>query len=303
VSRALAASVVIPSFQSAATIDACLEGAFAQAGGIPFEIIVVDSGSDGTAERVAFQYPAARLVKSTVRLDPAAARNRGAQVARGPILAFLDSDCVPDRDWLMRVCAALDSDAYDAVGGAIRNGNGATSASWAGYFCEFREFLPLGAATDATNLTLGNAAYRRAAFERAGGFPEGYFPQEDQVFHRRLLASGARIRFDPSIVVQHAHRSDVAAFLAHQVRIGAANARVVRALDLTGARIASRRWLAIALLPALATYRFGRTVAACWDQERYVMVRRPSIAVLCWLGMMAWGVGFAGAGAAVWSSD
>jgi glycosyl transferase family 2 len=187
----------------------------------------------------------------------------------------------------------LEDGTYDAVGGAIRNVEGATSASWAGYFCEFREFLPLGAAGDATNLTLGNAAYRRDTFHRAGGFPGGYFPQEDQVFHCRLIAAGARIRFDPSIVVTHAHRSTVTAFLAHQRRIGAANARVVSALGLKGAGIASRGWLAAALLPALATYRFARTVATCWNQERCLMIRRPAIAGLCWLGMFAWGVGFA----------
>src|SRR5947209_9013966 len=45
---------------------------------------------------------------------------------------------------------------------------------------------------------------------RAGGFPSGYFPQEDQVFHSCLTAIGARILFDPSIVVAHAHRSTVA---------------------------------------------------------------------------------------------
>ena len=38
---------------------------------------------------------------------------------------------------------------------------------------------------------------------------------------------------------------------------------------------------------------FARTVAACWHQTRCLMLRRPSIAGLCWLGMVAWGIGFA----------
>src|SRR5260221_3333729 len=151
-------SVITPSFQCARTIDACLAGVFGQVGAGPFEVIVADSGTDETAALIAHRYPAARVLKSDTRLDPALARNRGAQVARGSILAFIDSDCVPEADWLTRLCSALEDGTYDAVGGAIRNGEGATSASWAGYFCEFREFLPLGAAADATNLTLGNAA-------------------------------------------------------------------------------------------------------------------------------------------------
>jgi GT2 family glycosyltransferase len=274
-------------------MGACLDAVFRQVEVRAFEIIVADSGTDGTAALIARRYPTVRILKSATRLDPAAARNWGAREARGRVLAFLDSDCIPGDDWLARLSAALEGGTYEAVGGAIRNVEGASAAAWAGYFCEFREFLPGGVATDATNLTLGNAAYRRDAFERAGGFPVGYFPQEDQVFHRRLVAIGARIRFDPSIVVAHAHRNTVGAFLAHQRRIGVANARAVNTLAVKGAGIASRRWLATTILPALATYRFARTFARCWAEERCLMIRRPSVAGLCWLGMFAWGLGFA----------
>jgi len=292
-SAPLTLSVIIPSFQSARTIDACLAAVFRQVDVGPFEVIVADSGTDETADLIARHHPSVRVLKSDTRLCAEAARNWGAREARGSILAFLDSDCVPEPDWLKRLCLTLERDACDGVGGAIRNVEGANLTSWAGYFCEFREFLPRGAACDATYLTPGNTAYRRGTFERAGGFPVGYFPLEDQVFYQRLRAAGARIRFDPSIVVSHVHRSTVGAFLGHQRRIGSANARVVTLLGLQGAGIASRRWLAAALLPALATYRLARTVAACWKQERCLMIRRPSIVGLCWLGMFAWGIGFA----------
>lgn len=291
-SSSLVASVVIPSFQSARTIDACLAAVFGQVDAGPFEVIVADSSTDGTAELIARHYPAVRVLKSATRMCAETARNWAAREARAPILALIDSDCVPDRDWLRRLCDTLEDGTLDGVGGAIRNVDGANSAAWAGYFCEFREFLPRGVACDATYLTPNNAAYRRDTFERAGGFPVGYFPMEDQMFYERLRQAGARIRFDPSIVVSHVCRSTVVAFLAHQKLIGAADALVVRVLGIRGARIASRRWLSAAMLPALTTYRFVRTVAACWRQERCLMIRRPSIAGLCWLGMLAWGIGF-----------
>ncbi len=291
------ASVIIPSFQSASTIRACLSAVLVQDVDDGFEVVVADSGVDESAEIVRREFPTVRLLKSDTRLDPALARNAGAGEASGAVLAFIDSDCVPQRDWLRRLCATLEDGTYAAVGGAIRNEEGGTAASWAGYFCEFRQFLPGDTATDAANLTLGNAAYRADAFHQAGGFPGGYFPQEDQVFHQRLIATGARIRLDRSIVVTHRHRRTTASFLAHQRKIGAANARVVRALGLHGRTIASHQWLAAALLPALATYRFARTAAACWKQERNLMLRSPAIAGLCWLGMFAWGIGFARAAA------
>jgi hypothetical protein len=40
-------------------------------------------------------------------------------------------------------------------------------------------------------------------------------------------------------------------------------------------------------------YRFARTFAACWREERYLMLRRPAVTALCLLGMFAWGLGFA----------
>lgn len=287
------ASVIIPSFQSAATIRACLASVLAQDLGDPFEVFVADSGSDDTAEIVRREFPSVRLLKSDERMDPAAARNWCASQAQGATFAFIDSDCTADPDWLRRLCVALESGGYNGAGGAIRPVDGSNAAAWAGYFCEFREFLPRGVAVDATYLTINNAAYHNDTFRQAGGFPAGYFPQEDQVFYARLRAVGARMRFDPSIVVTHNHRNTVKAFLAHQAKIGTANARVVLALGLQGKWIAARPWFATLVIPALATYRFARTVAACWKQDQFLILRRPAVSGLCWLGMFAWGVGFA----------
>jgi len=286
--------VIIPSFQSAATIRACLAALMAQDLGEPYEVFVADSGTDDTAGIIRREFPRVRLLKSAERLDPASARNWCAGEANGTVFAFIDSDCVAEADWLRRLCAIVETGTYDGAGGAIRPVAGSNAPAWAGYFCEFREFLPGGRPADATYLTINNAAYRADTFRRAGGFPVGYFPQEDQVFYyRHLRAAAARMRFEPSIVVAHNHRNTVAAFLAHQKTIGTANARVVVALGLRGAHIAARPWLARLVLPALATYRFARTVATCWREHRYLMLRRPAVAALCWLGMFAWGIGFA----------
>ena len=292
-------SVIIPSYQSAATIRACLTSVLAQDLGEPFEVFVADSGSDDTGDIVRREFPTVRLLKSPTRMSAELARNWAASEAAGSVFAFVDSDCVAERDWLRRHCAILGQGVYQGVGGAIRPVERSNATAWAGYFCEFREFLPGGNASDATYLTPNNAAYRADAFRLAGGFPDGYFPLEDQVFYQRLRAIGARIRFDPSIVIRHNHRTKVRAFLAHQTRIGDANARVARAIDVQGAWLASHPLMAAALLPPLVAYRFARTVAACWREDDYLMLRRPAIAALCALGMVAWGIGFVRASEAV----
>lgn len=284
-------SVVVPSYRSRATIDACLCSLLAQDVEPAPEIVVVDSSGDGTAEHVAERFPQVKVVPLGHRTEPGTARNLGAASARGTLLAFLDADCLAPRGWLRRLEGALDA-GYDGVGGAVANGNGESLVSWAGYLCEFREFLPGGPARDAGNLTLGNVAYRREVFESAGGFPTGCFPQEDQVFHHRLRARRARLLLDPSIVVAHTHRTARHDFLAHQRHIGQANAQVLGRIGQSGAAIARSRPLAILTLPALVLLRFVRTLFACRHVEHGLVVREPRLLWLCWLGMCSWGRGF-----------
>jgi glycosyltransferase involved in cell wall biosynthesis len=285
------ASVIIPSYNSAATIRACLQSVLAQDLPDPYQVFVFDSGTDATAAIVEREFPSVRLLRAAQQTDPARGRNRAAAAATGQVLAFIDSDCIASPDWLRRLCTIVEN-GYDGAGGAIAPVDRSTNAAWAGYFTEFREFLPGGSPRPASYLTINNAAYSRDIFLRAGGFPEAYFPQEDQVFWTRLQPLGARIMMDPSIVVRHHHRSGAAAFLRHQHTIGVANGRVVLALGLRGAGLAAHPWLAALALPCLTSYRFLRTCQACWRQERSILVRRPQIAVLCWLGMWWWGAGF-----------
>jgi glycosyltransferase involved in cell wall biosynthesis len=189
-------SVVIPSYRSAGTIRRCLEALRGQDFARPFEVIVVDSGDDDTAAIVGREFPEVQLLHLPQQTEAPLARNLGVERARADILAFVDSDCRAAPDWLRRLVETIEQ-GYDAVGGSVANGNPETLVSWAGYMCEFREFLPQGEAHDARDLTEGNVAYRRASFVAAGGFPAGCFPQEGQFLHRALRSLGARLRFDP----------------------------------------------------------------------------------------------------------
>lgn len=285
-------TVVVPSFQSGETIGACLQSLRNQDLGRPVDVIVVDSSTDATPHLVARDFPEVRLARRAEQTAAPRARNLGAAQATSDRLAFLDSDCVAPPDWLRRLLPLLEA-GYDGAGGAIANANGQTLVSWAGYFCEFREFLPGGPARDATNLTLGNAAYRRDRFEAVGGFPEDCFPQEDQVFHDELRRRGGRLRLDPGIVVAHHHRAERGAFLEHQRRIGRANAAVLRRIDRPGSYLVRRPLLARVALPLLVPYRFVRTTAACRGAQNGLLWRRPGLAALMAQGMVAWGRGFA----------
>ena len=100
-------SVVIPTRNRLELLRDALRGLAAQT--LPaseFEVVVVDNGStDGTFESLSAEsedYPyALNVIKNPdCERGPAPARNLGVREAKGQIIAFLDSDCRPDVDWL-----------------------------------------------------------------------------------------------------------------------------------------------------------------------------------------------------------
>ena len=64
-----------------------------------YEVIVIDNGSDHSLDDLANQYLQVRLTSES-QPGSYAARNRGLQMARGQLLGFTDSDCIPAPDWI-----------------------------------------------------------------------------------------------------------------------------------------------------------------------------------------------------------
>src|SRR5919198_5805523 len=103
----VAASVIVPARNAAATIGRTLEALAAQDFPQEYEVIVVDDGSTDDTVAVAEAAPGPVTVRRQEQRGPGEARNLGAQHARGEVLAFTDADCFPERGWLRAGVAAL----------------------------------------------------------------------------------------------------------------------------------------------------------------------------------------------------
>ncbi len=78
-------------------------------------VVVDDASSDaGRSRQVADQYGAG-FVGLKTRTGPAAARNAGLAAATTPVVAFVDSDCVPDPEWLVPLLGYFDDPLVAAV--------------------------------------------------------------------------------------------------------------------------------------------------------------------------------------------
>jgi GT2 family glycosyltransferase len=199
-------SVVIPVFNSARSLELCLE-ALAQSSIHPLECIVVDDCSTDDSASVA-RRRGAELVQTPLRSGPARARNLGVERASGDLILFLDSDVRLHSDALTRILCHFDEDSgLDAVIGAYDDSPAAPA-----FLSQYRNLLHCfthrAGRPHASTFWCGCGAVRRSVFLQSGGLEEWFERPsiEDIEFGARLTANGGRILLDPLIQVQHLKR-------------------------------------------------------------------------------------------------
>lgn len=210
-------SVVIPMYNAAATIAACLDACRRQTLE-PFEIIVADDGSnDGSGSIVAGQTDIVHVRQENG--GPAAARNLGARNASGDIVAFTDADCVPQPDWLEALVAKFEAGVV-GVGGTYGIANPESLLARLVHAEIQARHARFGEEVDF--LGSFNVAYRREDFVAAGGFDEAFTAAsgEDNDLAYRLQDRGGRLRFTPEAVVAHHHPFRLCPYLRTQARHG-----------------------------------------------------------------------------------
>ena len=131
----------------------------------------------------------------TIRIDrsgPGLARNHGVQIAKGDIILFTDSDCIPDCNWIENMVRSVKNSGI-AVGGHIEphkdSNYFAKSANlimscWLGGFGSRWRF---GGLLPGHRLRTGNAALKKTHFETVGMFnPQCGFYGEDTELSDKL---------------------------------------------------------------------------------------------------------------------
>ncbi len=212
------ASVIIPTYNGERLLPTCLNALRAQT--YPsdrFEVIVVDDGSrDDTQTLLARDYPEARVVALSGNRGLAAACNAGAAIARGEVLIMLNNDTEAEPGWLYALVEPLVAhpevgavaskillfDRRDVLHSAgdmygrdgIPRNRGVWERDTGQYDGDRRVFGGCG----------GAVAYRREAWEEAGGFDEQFFMYlEDVDLAWRLRLLGWEALFAPRARVYH----------------------------------------------------------------------------------------------------
>jgi glycosyltransferase involved in cell wall biosynthesis len=226
-------SVVVCAYNAERTVDACLESLRTMS--YPnYEVVVVNDGSTDRTLDIAREhqkrYDADPSAPRFILVDQAnmglsVARNVGADAGTGTIIAYTDSDCVPDPDWLSFLVYRFVRSGFVAVGGpnfpppepSLVPAAVAVSPGGPTHVLlddEVAEHIP-GC----------NMAFTKEALQEVNGFEPIFAAAGDDVdFCWRLQNRGHAVGFSAAATVWHYRRNTVQAYLKQQMGYGKAEA-------------------------------------------------------------------------------
>jgi GT2 family glycosyltransferase len=182
------------------------------------EIIVIDNGSAEPPRAVVEAFPGTRLATEATP-GPGPARNRGVTLARAPVVAFTDADCLPDRGWVAAILARFAADPGLAIlGGDLRvvidiPGRPNMAEAYDMLY-GFRQRLNIAWRHFSAT---ANLATRRAVLDAVGPFG-GLDISEDLEWGQRAAAIGFTTVFAEEMLVRHPARRSMAALRAQWAR-------------------------------------------------------------------------------------
>lgn len=175
-----------------------------------FEIILESDYS------LKLQYPKLKIVHYGGRYQPPAnKRDHASKIAKGEILAFIDDDAHPHKDWLKNMIGHFSGPNIAGVGGPgvtpptagfLEEASGWMSASPMGAGPYTYRFLP-GKKQFVDDYPSMNLAVRRSDFLAIGGYDSHYWPGEDTKLCLDLVFKlKKKIIYDPKVLVYHHRR-------------------------------------------------------------------------------------------------
>ena len=213
-------SVIIPAYNSQKTLFSCIESIEDQSlSKENYEVIVVDDGSTDSTAKIARQFNVNYIHQANQ--GPAAARNKGAGEAKGDIILFTDSDCIPDHYWIQQMTRPFSAPDVVAVKGAYKTRQRELAARFAQAEFEDRYDL-LKKSSTIDMIDTYSAAFRKDVFLNIGGFDQS-FPvanNEDTDLSYRLAAKGYKLVFNQGAFVYHTHPDSFLKYLKLKFRRG-----------------------------------------------------------------------------------
>jgi len=200
-------SVIIPTYQDWEQLKKCIDALSKQTySRNNFEVIIVNNDPKDSPPEL--NLPKNFQIISEGKPGSYAARNKGVRIAKGDILAFTDSDCIVDRNWLENAIHCFHNHKnIDRIAGKVEVFDNFTESPAAIYdmLLSFdQKFL----AKNGTSVT-ANMFAKREVFENVGLFDTNLMSGGDTTWGYKANEKGFRIIFKGNVVVKHPARNSI----------------------------------------------------------------------------------------------
>jgi glycosyltransferase involved in cell wall biosynthesis len=215
-------SVIVPTFNSENTLEACLKSIRENKTKYEYEIIICDAGSTDSTLRIARRYADKVLNGVDGRIN----RNIGIKNANGNIILFTDSDCLVPEDWIdklvdgLEYCTRKYYRAFGVGGGSkawLDNPNKVELAIAKAMRSPLISFKARNTACydsirEVQHNPPINSAYYKWFLDKMGGFNETPYYPEDLDLDTRMIEKGYHLYYLNDVVVKHKHKTTYQGF-------------------------------------------------------------------------------------------
>ncbi|HDY89612.1 MAG TPA: glycosyltransferase [bacterium] len=218
-------SVIIPVFNEEQTIKRCLQALMDQndqSGN--YEVVVVDNGSNDRSIQIIQEF-SVKLFSENRAHNSYMARNCGLRHAKGEIIAFIDADCIADKNWLRNLIEPFHNESVGVVAGEVLSDKPRNLVQG---FYEHSGFLKQEKKikNETAALGAGNIALRKKIFDIVGNFDEKFRWGGDNDFGIRIQKeTNYLIQFAENARVYHSHRSSLKSLIKHAYTYGLGKGR------------------------------------------------------------------------------
>ena len=185
-----------------------------------FELIILPDFCEG--EEIDLEIFKDKRIKiiETGNLPPALKRAKGVEISNGEILAFLDDDTYPEKDWLKNSLRAMETKNIKALGGpAVTSPKDNFSKQISGLIYgsalmsgkHKARYVP-DKVQYVRDYPSCNFIITKELYEKVGGFDSEYWPGEDTILCNNIMKANEKILYTPEALVYH-HRRDL--FFGH----------------------------------------------------------------------------------------